>query len=535
MFNDYPYTDFNKINLDWLLETVKKLAEQSQGEPGVGVPTGGTTGQVLTKASDTDYDTEWSDVETSDIEYFDVTLTLAPGGAYYNSNKTPAQIVAAITAGQTVRAILSTDDETEYTYHFSYRPATFDGEYYTEDHVSFLLIDGRTISCEGSRTVWPFDSVVGQYDSQLSLYSTNAVENRVITAALQNIQPSQEAIQDAVDNWLDDHAASIDGLSFEAKNALLTLLRHVAYTDANGIMYYTALESALVGGVTLDHITVVYNPGTSVIYVTDSLDSLRQYITVTAYYSDESYSIVDTYTLSGTLSNGSNAITVAYGGFSETITVIATQYELYDYIFNSRTSGTGTDYVLTDIVHNPSFCALNVEFEVMNGNNSNTADALFSSNTNSTADNGNMVWYARANKAGISAYNLGVAKQLNTIPGDTRAIVKYHFVDGGESYLEWNGTQVAVATISAAAIQTTNVPLVLAGGYSFSTGSLYGMFNNGVTKLGYVKFTDPDTENDVYYFRPAKDIINNTWGYLETISGTFYASNGSYYRCANWS
>lgn len=32
-----------------------------QGDPGVGVPTGGTTGQVLAKKSGTDYDTEWID------------------------------------------------------------------------------------------------------------------------------------------------------------------------------------------------------------------------------------------------------------------------------------------------------------------------------------------------------------------------------------------------------------------------------------------------------------------------------------------
>lgn len=31
-------------------------------EGGQGVPTGGTTGQILTKKSDTDYDTEWADI-----------------------------------------------------------------------------------------------------------------------------------------------------------------------------------------------------------------------------------------------------------------------------------------------------------------------------------------------------------------------------------------------------------------------------------------------------------------------------------------
>ena len=34
-------------------------ATGAQGDPGVGVPTGGTTGQVLAKTSNTDYDTEW--------------------------------------------------------------------------------------------------------------------------------------------------------------------------------------------------------------------------------------------------------------------------------------------------------------------------------------------------------------------------------------------------------------------------------------------------------------------------------------------
>lgn len=37
------------------------------GEPGVGVPPGGTTGQVLTKDSTVDFDTVWSDPTTGDL------------------------------------------------------------------------------------------------------------------------------------------------------------------------------------------------------------------------------------------------------------------------------------------------------------------------------------------------------------------------------------------------------------------------------------------------------------------------------------
>ena len=46
-----------------------------QGDPGpagVGVPAGGTTGQVLAKASGTDYDTEWATPDT-DFVRSDVT------------------------------------------------------------------------------------------------------------------------------------------------------------------------------------------------------------------------------------------------------------------------------------------------------------------------------------------------------------------------------------------------------------------------------------------------------------------------------
>ena len=38
-----------------------------KGEPGVGVPSGGTTGQVLQKASGTDYDTEWTTPSGGDV------------------------------------------------------------------------------------------------------------------------------------------------------------------------------------------------------------------------------------------------------------------------------------------------------------------------------------------------------------------------------------------------------------------------------------------------------------------------------------
>ena len=49
--------------------------ETAKGDPGEGVPTGGTTGQYLRKKSDEDYDTEWATLSNvATLEYVEVTL-----------------------------------------------------------------------------------------------------------------------------------------------------------------------------------------------------------------------------------------------------------------------------------------------------------------------------------------------------------------------------------------------------------------------------------------------------------------------------
>ncbi len=72
-------------------------------------------------------------------------------------------------------------------------------------------------------------------------------------------------------------------------------------------------------------ITAVFTQGSAVIYDTDSLDTLKQYLTVTATYADSTTATVTDYTLSGTLTVGTSTITVSYGGKSDTFTVTVTQ------------------------------------------------------------------------------------------------------------------------------------------------------------------------------------------------------------------
>lgn len=116
------------------------------------------------------------------------------------------------------------------------------------------------------------------------------------------------------------------GISNDVKTALLTLLAHVAYTDEHGQDYYDDLEDAL-NVVTLYSISAVFTQGVHKFYEGDSLDSLKQYLTVTAHYSDSTTETVasNDYTLSGSLTAGTSVITVTYENKTTTfnVTVVA--------------------------------------------------------------------------------------------------------------------------------------------------------------------------------------------------------------------
>lgn len=110
-----------------------------------------------------------------------------------------------------------------------------------------------------------------------------------------------------------------------AKNALIALLEKVAYIDQNGQQYLNELIANLAATVT--SISAVFTQGSAVVYETDSLESLRQYLVVTANYSDGTSDTVNSYTLSGTLTVGTSTITVSYGGKTTTFVVIVSNIE----------------------------------------------------------------------------------------------------------------------------------------------------------------------------------------------------------------
>lgn len=136
-----------------------------------------------------------------------------------------------------------------------------------------------------------------------------------------------------------------EGLSNDLKGALDQMAQNVAYDDNNGATYYNALHSALYPPANLSYITCVYTQSGAV-YDTDTLNSLKTDLVVTAHYTNGTTATVTAYTLSGNLVAGTSTITVSYGGKTTTFNVTVTH----------ATRDTTADIAYSDkvLVHNNS-------------------------------------------------------------------------------------------------------------------------------------------------------------------------------------
>lgn len=115
-------------------------------------------------------------------------------------------------------------------------------------------------------------------------------------------------------------------ISEDLKQALLQIAQKVAYIDDQGQTYYQDLYDALYPPKTVVLITAVFEQGSTVIYDDTALNDLKQYLTVTAKYDDNTTAILadSAYTLSGLLEAGTSTVTVLYSGLTTTFTVNVT-------------------------------------------------------------------------------------------------------------------------------------------------------------------------------------------------------------------
>lgn len=107
---------------------------------------------------------------------------------------------------------------------------------------------------------------------------------------------------------------------------------------SNGTISIASVTGVLVISVTAVAVTLSFISAdytqSGTVYDTDTLDSLKADLVVTAHYSDSSTATVaaDAYTLSGELTEGTSTITVSYSGKAATFNVTVTANPVYGFI-----------------------------------------------------------------------------------------------------------------------------------------------------------------------------------------------------------
>ena len=132
-----------------------------------------------------------------------------------------------------------------------------------------------------------------------------------------------------------------------AKAQLLFALSRVAWIDGQGQSYIQDLRDALILDLEVVAMTIVFDTGGEVITDNNTLDDLRPYLTVTVDYNDGTSEVVTTYLLSGSMTAGTQTITVDYMGYTDTFTVtVQTNYaeEIDNWMYHKGSSSSVAQY-----------------------------------------------------------------------------------------------------------------------------------------------------------------------------------------------
>lgn len=260
----------------------------------------------------------------------------------------------------------------------SYGEAAVELEDDSVGYVWLARLDGYCFTIPG----WTQINVRFETEDGLLLHSFPVMVDVVPSASSDNEPSGQPGM-----NSIGDLKAAVTELyqtriSMEAKNALLDLLSHVAYTDTHGQDYLDTLETELFRTAGILSISAVFEQGSAVIYDTDELDDLRQYLTVTAHYEDLSEREVVGYTLSGSLTAGTSTITVSYAGKSTTFNATITDipYSLPSGTKTFATSGetltiSKGNHIAIDFPSNETAPTMNLSDLTKNGSDSNSNTA----------------------------------------------------------------------------------------------------------------------------------------------------------------
>lgn len=341
------------------------------------------------------------------------------------------------------------------------------------------------------------------------------------------IQDNAEKIDDLTNRvyTLEHYSGQVgqggQGMSIAMQEAILLLARKVGYIDSSGADVYQALQDAIfntASPASVVSITAVLNTRGNAIYRGASLDSLRQYLTVTATYDDQSQRAVTAYYLSGAIFVGENTITVTYDGKTTTFVVVGeSTFDLpaeYTPIPSLYSSGNVNAYLDTGVMSGEIdyaeyrimpmdlrylkaghvVCATNHYFPFLTGDNTNGERSRIGfrnkGNDDSSVSSGSYVFPWSFNEA-------------HTLKGFVNGKV---YVDGNELF-----------TIPPGSAASSEIRIFCAPDVDrYFVGRLYWLkfYKNGSIYRSYVPCTNS----------------NNVPGLYETVTGTFiYDTNNTGY------
>lgn len=330
---------------------------------------------------------------------------------------------------------------------------------------------------------------------------------------------------------LKEDIENISGISDDVKAALLQIAAKAVYVDDGGPQYYQDLYDALYPPATLVSISAVYTQSGTV-YDTDTLDSLKADLVVTAHYDDSTTATVTTYTLSGTLTEGTSTITVSYGGKTTTFTVEVTHQELptgytkYDYITPNVSFGTqtkaygiwtdaqlGTDYTIEIKLKFPSDLGSNLQAQPIIGTRSSGSGtkeiALFFKYGQGTLG----YWYSGTDSTTSITLSKGTVHTIKIQP------VGVSQTYSGYATFDIDGTEYSTGS------QATGVTFdSWFGIFTYAINGNGGISSGDVIyigqQIGEILVTDSNGDA-VYDFVPAKD-SDGKYGFYEKVNGEFY-------------
>lgn len=117
------------------------------------------------------------------------------------------------------------------------------------------------------------------------------------------------------------------GLTVSAKDLIISIFKKCAFVSADAEEYIDALEEEFAGTKILIGITATM-PQSYSVHEGQSVDVLRNYLTVTADYDDGSHLPITTYQLNGSLTYGTSSVIVSYQFFTDTVQVNVGPFEL---------------------------------------------------------------------------------------------------------------------------------------------------------------------------------------------------------------